>query len=75
MRAIARNVAAVDNFAVGSEERRLGGARFALDQREGHVAAENDPALAREPVGKAVGETSRPPAIAATPSAMQAMNT
>ena len=67
-------VAAAETWPRAVEEGALGGVGLAMDQREREVAAEDGAALAREPVAEARANELTP-AIAITPSAMQAMNT
>ena len=71
---MARRVAASDSAAAVGEERALVRAGFAQAQRERQVATENDAAFAREPV-REPRATEPMPAMAITPSAMQAMKT
>ena len=71
---MARMVAAAETWPCAVEEAALGGVGLAMDQRERQIAAEDGAALARQPVGQARANEPTP-AIAITPSAMQAMNT
>ena len=49
-------MAATETWPRPFEKRALGRARFALDQRERQVAAEDDAAFARQSVGEAARE-------------------
>ena len=53
---MARMVAAVDSSPWEVRKARSAADRLALDQGKRHVAAEDHPALAAKPLGKAVGE-------------------
>src|SRR5579859_1575771 len=41
---------------MGEQERVLRGGSLALDQRERHITAKDDPALTHQPLGESVGE-------------------
>ena len=56
MRAIARSVAAAETWPRRVEERAFCGVGLAMDQRERQIAAEDDAAFAREPIGEAARE-------------------